>query len=75
MLAQKGPNARAEVETAISAINLLGGGPIKIMIDKSSGEKNDDDVQVNNVHVVIKKIKQTPDKYPRRIGVPAKHPL
>lgn len=75
IIAQKGTNVRAEVETAISAITLLGGGPVKIMTDKPSGEKNDDGVQVNNVHVVIKKIKQTPIKYPRRVGVPAKHPL
>jgi 16S rRNA (guanine527-N7)-methyltransferase len=75
IIAQKGTNARAEVETAISAITLLGGGPVKIMTDKPSGEKNDDGVQVNNVLVVINKIKQTPIKYPRRVGVPAKHPL
>jgi 16S rRNA (guanine527-N7)-methyltransferase len=75
ILAQKGQNARAEVESALSAINLLGGGPVKLLSGQISGEQNDGGEQVNNVLVVIPKIKRTPDKYPRRIGVPAKRPL
>jgi 16S rRNA (guanine527-N7)-methyltransferase len=71
ILAPKGQNAKEEVKTAISAIKLLGGGPVKTLtVDQDNGGG-----QVKNVLVVIQKISQTPNKYPRRIGVPAKRPL
>ncbi|MGD2049224.1 MAG: 16S rRNA (guanine(527)-N(7))-methyltransferase RsmG [Chloroflexota bacterium] len=75
IIAQKGRNARAEVESALSAINLLGGGPAKLLSEPLHGVQNDGDGHANNVLVVIPKIKRTPDKYPRRIGVPVKRPL
>lgn len=75
ILAQKGGQARAEVDTAISAIKLLGGGPVKILPEQSAVENNVNNMHVQNVLVVIRKISQTPNKYPRRIGVPAKRPL
>ena len=75
ILAQKGGNAWAEVETAIPAIKLLGGGPVKIFPEQSLGERNKNHIQVKNVLVVIRKIDQTPNEYPRRIGMPSKRPL
>lgn len=75
ILAQKGRNARAELESALPAINILGGGPAKILSEQLPKELNYGGGQINNVLVVIPKIRRTPDKYPRRIGVPAKRPL
>lgn len=75
ILAQKGRNARAELESALPAINILGGGPAKILSEQLPKELNYGGGQINNVLVVIPKIRRTPDKYPRRIGVPANRPL
>lgn len=75
ILAQKGRNAKAEAKTAALAIKLLGGGPEEILTGQLSWERIDGDEQAKNVLVVIPKISQTPNKYPRRIGVPAKRPL
>lgn len=75
ILAQKGRNAKAEVEGALSAINTLGGGLATLYSAQLPREQNDGGGQADNVLVVIPKTRQTPDKYPRRIGVPTKRPL
>lgn len=69
MLAQKGENAAAETAVANSAIHLLGGGvphlhPVQIP----------DKIEPHYL-VHIEKVTPTPEKYPRRVGVPAKRPL
>lgn len=69
VLAQKGSNAAAETADALKAITLLGGAapehfPVQLP-------------QRAETHylVVIEKKAATPDKYPRRTGVPGKRPL
>lgn len=69
MLAQKGENAAAETAVANTAIHLLGGGephlhPVQIP----------DKIEPHYL-VHIEKIMPTSEKYPRRVGVPAKRPL
>lgn len=69
MLAQKGSSAPVETDAAAAAIRTLGGGeprlhPVQL--------PDDDD---NRYLVVVPKVGETPSKYPRRVGVPAKRPL
>lgn len=67
LLAYKGPDAMAEAEGAKKAINLLGGRLDRI-------ESVDLDGFDHHI-VVIEKIKDTPAKYPRKAGTPAKEPI
>ena len=69
VLAQKGRQAEVEMSEAGNGISALGGGsprliPVQILEQEEP-----------SYLVLIEKIKSTPDKYPRRIGVPAKRPL
>ncbi len=69
MLAQKGENVVAELETAVNAFEILGGNylnhyPIQLP----------DHPLIHHL-VVIEKVAQTPAKYPRRVGKPSKRPL
>lgn len=67
-VAMKGPAAESEVENAKKAISLLGGGkPTKI-------NKNVENVGERNI-IIIKKISQTPPKYPRNSAKISKQPL
>lgn len=68
MLALKSVAAEEELTEARAAISLLGGGEILIQKENSAsiGERN---------VVVIEKSGYTPDKYPRRAGMPEKKPL
>ena len=68
-VAQKGMDIEQELEEAERAIKVFGG---KIIDVKK--------VEVPGLHearslVIIGKVKPTPDEYPRRTGVPGKHPL
>jgi len=65
----KGPKASEELDAAKRAIELLGG--------KFEKMENYDlsDTDLNHNIVVIKKISQTPTKYPRKAPKPAKEPL
>ena len=67
MLAYKGPVAEAELEEANKAISLLGGEVVRIEPAELEGYKH-------NI-VVIKKIKKTMAKYPRKAGTPSKEPI
>ena len=64
-VAYKGREAEAEVEEAGTALEELGGQFEKI-------ERNAMDRQAL---VFVEKIRRTPDKYPRRPGIPRKRPL
>jgi 16S rRNA (guanine527-N7)-methyltransferase len=67
-LAQKGKNKK-EVEQATGAIELLGGKIKTIKKLKLPGDTSERQI------VIIEKLKPTPEKYPRRAGVPQKNPL
>jgi 16S rRNA (guanine527-N7)-methyltransferase len=68
LLAQKGADAAREVEGAGAALAELGGELEQVLpVGLPGGEEHS--------LVVVKKVKPTPDKYPRREGIPAKRPL
>ena len=69
VLAQKGKNAASETAAARGAIVELGGAEPQLR-----------PVQLPHVLetrylVVVEKVKETPSRYPRRAGIPAKRPL
>lgn len=67
LLAYKGPEAEKEVAAAEKAIRILGGRVDRIQSVDLGGF-------AHNI-VVIEKIGDTPAKYPRKAGTPAKDPL
>jgi len=69
MLAMKGETAPAEVQTAENALRLMGGHLRRLIRLTLPG------VADERYLVVVDKQHTTPPKYPRRPGVPAKHPL
>jgi 16S rRNA (guanine527-N7)-methyltransferase len=69
MLAQKGEDALAEVREADSAITTLGGEVRQLVPVELRG------LAETRYLVVVDKIAPTPEKYPRRSGVPNKRPL
>lgn len=69
LVAWKGPGAAAEIAAAGRALELLGGGPPRVVavgLPGAAGERR---------LVVVEKVAPTPAGYPRRPGVPAKRPL
>lgn len=68
-IALKGPSIESELESAKNAINLLGGK----LVDIVSIEVEDTDLKHNLV--IVKKIKLTPNVYPRKAGVISKNPI
>jgi 16S rRNA (guanine527-N7)-methyltransferase len=69
VIAMKGENAPAEAQSAERAIRILGGHLRKLVPVTLPG------VADERYLVVIEKIAATPSTYPRRVGLPAKHPL
>ncbi len=69
MLAQKGEGAAAEVHRADAAIATLGGQVRQLMPVELRG------LAETRYLVVVDKVAATPEKYPRRPGVPKKRPL
>ncbi len=69
VVALKGTDPMNEVAEATNAISILGGEikDIKTVISPTSLKKDN--------LIIIKKIKPTPGKYPRRVGIPKKRPL
>lgn len=68
-ICMKGPNIEEEIENSKKAIEILGGKIDKIdhiLLDNNKMERN---------IIIIKKIKETPSKYPRKAGLPVKQPL
>ncbi len=68
-LALKGPLAESELEAAESAIHILGG---EILPTYSVSIPKTD---LNHKIVIVKKVRQTPQKYPRKAGIVTKNPL
>lgn len=68
-MAYKGPDAETEVTEAAHALSLLGGRVEEIR------NGNLKDFGIDHKVVVIKKVKNTPSKFPRKAGTPAKEPL
>lgn len=69
LLAYKGPEAEEEAAAAKHALKLLGGEVTEIRT--AALEKYD----ISHKIIVIKKIKNTVSKYPRKAGIPTKEPL
>jgi 16S rRNA (guanine527-N7)-methyltransferase len=69
VMAMKGETAPAETHSAGRAIHILGGKLNKLIKIELPG------VVEERFIVVVEKIAQTPDEYPRRVGIPAKRPI
>ena len=69
LLAQKGKDAKEEVELASKAIELLGGEFQELIAIDIPGESSRHNL------VVIQKVAETPEQYPREVGVAKKRPL
>lgn len=69
VIAMKASELQQEVEDAKKAINTLGGKIEKIE------EFNLPQSDIGRTIVIIKKEKQTPNKYPRKPGTPSKEPI
>jgi 16S rRNA (guanine527-N7)-methyltransferase len=69
VLAQKGERAPAEVQGAARAIETLGGRLRRLVPVELQG------LAETRYLVIIDKTAATPEKYPRRPGMPAKRPL
>ena len=67
-ICMKGPNIEEEIKDAKNAMNILGGKIEKIDFMELPGEMQ------RNI-VIIRKIKNTPNMYPRKAGIPVKQPL
>lgn len=68
-IALKGKNIRDELQSAEYAIKILGGKfdqLIKIKLPLTGEERN---------LVILRKVQATPEKYPRRVGMPGHKPL
>ena len=68
-ICMKGPDAKEEIEEAKNAIEVLGG-----IIEKIE-EFYLPDTDIKRTIIVIKKVKNTPNKYPRKAGTPSKEPI
>lgn len=68
-ICMKGPDIEEELENSKKAIEILGGRIEKI---ENFTLANTD--MKRNI-IIIKKIKETPNKYPRKAGTPSKEPL
>jgi 16S rRNA (guanine527-N7)-methyltransferase len=69
----KAGNSEDEVKNAKNAVDKLGGKVSKIVEFSMNDSLNGGNVERNLI--VIEKIKNTPKKYPRKAGTPAKEPL
>jgi 16S rRNA (guanine527-N7)-methyltransferase len=69
VLAMKGESGPAEAQTAENATQILGGHLRQVQQLTLPG------VVEERYLIVIDKVAATPEKYPRRVGIPAKRPL
>jgi len=68
-VAQKGMEIEDEVEDARSAMEILGGRIKEVKAVQLPG------IEAPRHLVVVEKVAPTPQKYPRRVGLPGKRPL
>ena len=68
-ICMKGNDIEEEVNNSKNAINLLGGKITKV--DEFKLPNSD----ISRNVIIIDKIKNTPNKYPRKAGIPSKEPL
>ena len=68
-VAMKGPSIEEELDDAKNAIGTLGGKVEKVI------EVSIEETDLKHNLVIIRKIKKTPDVYPRKAGTAAKKPL
>lgn len=68
-IAMKGPGVKEEIKNAKKAISILGGKINNIKQFKLPG------TDMERTLVYVKKIKNTPNIYPRKAGTPSKRPL
>ncbi len=68
VLLWKGPRYREEIEQSANALQLLGGIVEDIYLYQIGGDRQRAIIQ-------IRKIQETPRKYPRKTGLPVKRPL
>lgn len=68
-ICMKGPNIKDEIEDSRKAIEILGGKIEKV----ENIHLIDNNIERNLI--LIRKIKETPIKYPRKAGIPLKQPL
>lgn len=68
-ICMKGSNIKEEIENSNKALEILGGNIEKIeeiTLPNSDIKRN---------IIIVRKIKNTPNKYPRKAGIPSKEPL
>lgn len=68
-ICMKGSNAEEEIENSKKALEILGG-----KIEKVEEIILPDSDIVRNI-IIVRKIKSTPNKYPRKAGTPTKEPI
>lgn len=68
MLAQKGRDSDLEIQQAENALTTLGGTLEQVMPVSLPGADA-------HTLIVVTKTSPTPDRYPRRVGIPTKRPL
>ena len=69
LVAHKSADVDAEVDAAAEAVRALGGAPPVVHAVSAPG------LDDGRTLVVVEKVSATPDKYPRRAGMPAKRPI
>ena len=69
VIAPKKGDVRKEVEEALRAIDTLGGSLHEVRLVEL------DELTDDRYLVIIDKVSPTPDKYPRRPGIPEKRPI
>lgn len=68
-ICMKGSNAKEEIESASKALEILGGKIEKV--EEITLPKSD---IIRNI-IIVRKIKSTPNKYPRKAGMATKEPI
>lgn len=68
-ICMKGSNAKEEIEQSKNAIQILGGEIEKVE------EFNLPDTDMARTIIIVRKVLNTPSKYPRKAGTPSKEPI
>lgn len=68
-ICMKGSNAKEEIEQSKNAIQILGGEIEKVE------EFNLPDTDMARTIIIVRKVSNTPSKYPRKAGTPSKEPI